>query len=141
LERLAWQRELSPRDALSIVSAITIRVRESRVVASRGLQLADRGTQKPPGTAAAKRLHMTKLESITELDLSTINGGNRVTALADLISRLGKADLSAKQIGKLDGKLDDYAAKAAKKSGKGVPAIATGDFGSAPSSFIPITGD
>jgi hypothetical protein len=87
---------------------------------------------------------MTTLETIPELDLGTISGGNRVTALADLISRLGKADLSVKQIGKLDGKLDDYAAKAAQKGskgGKGVPAIATGDFGSAPSSFIPITGD
>lgn len=134
---------MSPHDALSIVSAITVGVRDSRVVASRGSQLADHGIRTRAGTRAAKRLHinMKNLEAITDLDLTTINGGNRVTALADLISRLGKSDLSAKQIGKLDGKLDDYAAKAAKKSGKGVPAIATGDFGSAPSSFIPITGD
>jgi hypothetical protein len=118
-------------------------MRELRFVVSRGSHLADRGLQKRAGTGAAKRLHIMKnLTAITDLDLATITGGNRVTALADLISRLGKADLSAKQIGKLDGKLDDYAAKAAKKSGKGVvPRVADGDFGAPASSFIPIRGD
>jgi bacteriocin-like protein len=79
------------------------------------------------------------METIDDKKLSTISGGNRVTLVEDLISRIGKLDLSKKQIGKLDKQVSKFEDKAANKGV--VPRVADGDFGAPASSFIPITGD
>ncbi len=78
---------------------------------------------------------MTNFEAIDASALATVNGGNRVELLEKLIKRLSSSDLTKKQIGKLDKKLDKFEAKG------GGNAIAEGDFGAAPSNYLPITGD
>ncbi|HEY1818073.1 MAG TPA: hypothetical protein VGG74_37280 [Kofleriaceae bacterium] len=77
--------------------------------------------------------------TIDDKALSGISGGNRVTLIEDLVSRIGKLDLTKKQIGKLDKQVSKFEDKAATKGV--VPRVATGDFGAPASSFIPITGD
>jgi hypothetical protein len=44
-------------------------------------------------------------------DLSSVHGGNRVTLLEDLVKRIGGADLSKKQLGKLDKQLSGFEKK------------------------------
>jgi hypothetical protein len=74
------------------------------------------------------------MKTIDAADLATVTGGN---ALSHLMKKIGNADLTPKQIHKLDARVDKMAGK---KHGT-IGAIAPGDFGAPASSFVPITGD
>ncbi len=82
---------------------------------------------------------MTRIPTIDDTHLAAVHGGaGRPKALGELIERLGQSDLSSKQIKKLNNKLDKFESKGKRGT---VPAIAEGDFGAPPSSFVPIRGD
>ena len=79
------------------------------------------------------------MKTIDPSDLANVTGGaSKANMLSKLIKNLNHADLSKKQIGKLETKLGKLGGSSKKFKGN---AIAEGDFGAPASSFIPITGD
>jgi hypothetical protein len=125
------------------VSALTFDRPHGGSIASSGTHCADRGARDRAGISAALRSCIFNkehaMDTIDDKALSAVSGGNRVTLIEDLVSRIGKLDLTKKQIGKLDKQVSKFEDKAATKGV--VPRVADGDFGAPASSFIPITGD
>ncbi len=69
---------------------------------------------------------------------SVTGGAAKAKMMSKLMSNLGHADLSKKQIGKLESRLDKLGKTSKTFKGN---AIAEGDFGAAPSNFLNIVGD
>ncbi len=77
---------------------------------------------------------MKTFETIDRSQLEAATGGG---AFAQVLARVNAGELSNKQFTRLSRAM----AKAPQARGGSVPAIAEGDFGAAPSSFIPLRGD